>query len=944
MGNFFKNNMKKTLIALILLSTNFTFSQSVITGKVIDGEFNELLPFANVLLLTAEGENIDGTSTDFDGAFTFEVLKGTYILEFSFVGYDSKRITDVIVGQNEEYTLTATLLPASNSLEEVIVTTTAKNNTEASVLLIQKRAVNLIDGLSAQSIQKTGDSDLASAIKRIPGVSVQDGKFVYVRGLGDRYSKTLLGGLEVPGLDPDKNTLQLDIFPTNLLDNILISKSASADLNSDFTGGIVDVILKDFSVLPEYSFSIRGSYNPDMNLNDNFIGNENEAFNFLGFDNGYFDNPLSSKQEIPFPETFNIGQSVLTRFLTQKLESTMDASRFQSFLNYSIGATASNQYNLSDTKSIGYIASLSLKRDYEYYESFFNGTVEKENINKPLEPYSEQVGEFGQVKNLGSALLGISLKTTNSKYKLNLLAIKSGESGAIKGNYKEFIENPYNGDASILTYTDRNILSLPFSSQHIFNGGNSSLDIKIAPSIARVYDKDFKKTVFEIAPNGNKLISPNTTQNPTRLWRSLKEDVISSKIQYNLDLKGEKIQGKIKFGSSFTYKQRDFETDDYRIAYRGLSSVLGGDANNILAPNFIYDLDTNQGSYIKGDFQRTNQYESSGQTFAGYISSELILSDKWKSTIGLRFENYLVKYTGENIEAIKFNNEKLIDTKDLYPSLNVIRTINDDRNLRISYSKTTARPTFKEISAAQIYDPITERYFVGNPDVNPTYINNFDLRYESYSDGNQIFAISTFYKQFIDPIEITAFDANQPSVFIVRNNEEASVYGIELEYRKDILNNDNHKLSLNLNTSVIQSIQTMSDAEYQGRLISNPDKEIDDSRELQGQSPYLINLGLVYNLFEKNIEIGSYYNVQGKTLEVVGIGNLPDVYTLPFHNLSLNISKSFGKNLDQSLTFKAENLLNSKRESEYDYYNIETSPFSIYNPGQSFSLGYSIKF
>ena len=944
MGNFFKNNMKKTLIALILLSTNFTFSQSVITGKVIDGEFNELLPFANVLLLTAEGENIDGTSTDFDGAFTFEVLKGTYILEFSFVGYDTKRITDVVIGQNEELILNTTLLPASNSLDEVIVTTTAKNNTEASVLLIQKRAVNLIDGLSAQSIQKTGDSDLASAIKRIPGVSVQDGKFVYVRGLGDRYSKTLLGGLEVPGLDPDKNTLQLDIFPTNLLDNILISKSASADLNSDFTGGIVDVILKDFSVLPEYSFSIRGSYNPDMNLNDNFIGNENEAFNFLGFDNGYFDNPLSSKQEIPFPETFNIGQSVLTRFLTQKLESTMDASRFQSFLNYSIGATASNQYNLSDTKSIGYIASLSLKRDYEYYESFFNGTVEKENINKPLEPYSEQVGEFGQVKNLGSALLGISVKTTNSKYKLNLLAIKSGESGAIKGNYKEFIENPYNGDASILTYTDRNILSLPFSSQHIFNGGNSSLDIKIAPSIARVYDKDFKKTVFEIAPNGNKLISPNTTQNPTRLWRSLKEDVISSKIQYNLDLKGEKIQGKIKFGSSFTYKQRDFETDDYRIAYRGLSSVLGGDANNILAPNFIYDLDTNQGSYIKGDFQRTNQYESSGQTFAGYISSELILSDKWKSTIGLRFENYLVKYTGENIEAIKFNNEKLIDTKDLYPSLNVIRTINDDRNLRISYSKTTARPTFKEISAAQIYDPITERYFVGNPDVNPTYINNFDLRYESYSDGNQIFAISTFYKQFIDPIEITAFDANQPSVFIVRNNEEASVYGIELEYRKDILNNDNHKLSLNLNTSVIQSIQTMSDAEYQGRLISNPDKEIDDSRELQGQSPYLINLGLVYNLFEKNIEIGSYYNVQGKTLEVVGIGNLPDVYTLPFHNLNLNISKSFGKNLDQSLTFKAENLLNSKRESEYDYYNIETSPFSIYNPGQSFSLGYSIKF
>ena len=248
--------MKRTLILLILIPLNYVFSQSVITGKVIDGEFNDFLPFANIVLQSNEGEFIDGTSTDFEGSYTINVVAGTYILEFSFVGYDTKRITDVVVGQNEEFILNTTLLPASNSLDEVIVTTTAKNNTEASVLLIQKRAVNLIDGLSAQSIQKTGDSDLASAIKRIPGVSVQDGKFVYVRGLGDRYSKTLLGGLEVPGLDPDKNTLQLDIFPTNLLDNILINKSASADLNSDFTGGVVDVILKDFSDIVVYSDKI----------------------------------------------------------------------------------------------------------------------------------------------------------------------------------------------------------------------------------------------------------------------------------------------------------------------------------------------------------------------------------------------------------------------------------------------------------------------------------------------------------------------------------------------------------------------------------------------------------------------------------------------------------------------------------------------------------------
>ena len=941
--------MKKTLIASFLLFTNFILSQSIISGQVIDGEFNDPLPFANVLITLSDGSNIGGTSTDFDGSYIFEVQPGIYFLEFSFVGYDTKKITEINVGENEEVIVNSILLPASNALEEVIVTTTARQNTEAAVLSIQKRAINLIDGLSAQAIKKTGDSDLASAIKRVPGVSIQDGKFVYVRGLGDRYSKTLLGGLEVPGLDPDKNTLQLDIFPTNLLDNILISKSASAELNADFTGGIVDILLKDFSALPEYSFSVSGSFNPEMNFNSNFIGNEKSAFNSLGFDNGYFDRPLASSQPIPDVETFNLSQTTLTMFLTNMFQKTMSVSRFDSFLDFSIGATASNQYNISNEKTIGFIAALGYKRDYEYYEDFFNGTVEKENINRPLEPYGEQRGELGTVQNLASSLLGVSYKTRNSKYKLNLLALNSGESTAIKGIYKEFIENPYVGQADILTYTERNILSIPFSSLHTFNNGNTNLEIKISPSIARVYDKDFKKTIFEENPTGLQ-IAPNTTQNPSRLWRDLEEDALSSNIMLSFDLNSKKIDGKIKIGGAYTIKERIYRTNNYEINYRvnPFSTVgtlpLGGNANNLLNSTFLYDINTNEGSYIKGSYQRTNQFDSEGKTMAGFLSAELIFSEKWKSTFGLRFEEYTIRYTGEDIEGIKFNNQLLVDSSDFYPSINLIRTINEDINLRLSYSKSTARPSFKEASAAQIFDPITERYFLGNPNLKPAIINNFDLRYESYGDGNQIFAISGFYKIFNDPIEIGANDANQPKIFIARNNKEASVIGAEIELRKDIINTTKNKFSINLNASVISSDLTMSEAEFTGRVISNPDKEIESSRELQGQSPYLINSGIIYNSFENNVEIGAYYNVQGKTLEVVGIGNLPDVYTLPYHNLNLNISKSFGKNLDQSLTFKAENLLNSKRESEYDYYNIETSPFSIYNPGQSFSLGYSIKF
>ena len=220
-----------------IASLQIALAQSVVSGVVIDGDFNEPLAFANVIIREqGTAETVAGAITDFEGRYVLTIERaGTYEVEFSYLGYETKIVSDVVVGISGESEISIVLNPVANALEEVVVTTSARKNSEASVLAIQKGAVTLLDGLSDQTIRKSGDGNVASAIKRIPGVSVQGGKFVYVRGLGDRYSKTLLGGLEVPGLDPDRNTLQLDIFPTNLLDNILVSKSASADQGADFT-------------------------------------------------------------------------------------------------------------------------------------------------------------------------------------------------------------------------------------------------------------------------------------------------------------------------------------------------------------------------------------------------------------------------------------------------------------------------------------------------------------------------------------------------------------------------------------------------------------------------------------------------------------------------------------------------------------------------------------
>ena len=842
---------------------------------------------------------------------------------------------------NDETEINIVLNPAANALEEVVVTTTVRKNNEASVLAIQKGAVTLLDGLSAQTIRKSGDGNVAAAIKRVPGVSVQGGKFVYVRGLGDRYSKTLLGGLEVPGLDPDRNTLQLDIFPTNLLDNILVSKSASADQGADFTGGIVDVILRDFSTLPEYNVSVSTGYNSITSL-QNAPTLPDYSLNSLFFDSGNNDLPFYSKTAIPLPDTFmSITDEQTLISSTNALTKQLSVNRENNLLDFSIGLTASNQYRVSEKSSIGYIASIGYKYDSDYYERIFNSTVSKEPFG--LELYNSQEGELGSIQAIANGLFGLSFKTAKTKHRALVLVIQSGESNAIDGVLQDYLENPYVGLANIMTHTERTIMSFPVSGEYEL-GSKFSVDWKIAPSIVSVQDLDFRKTVFNQLSNGTLLIDNSATAFPERLWRSLDETGLSGKFNLEYDFKLGDFDSKLKAGGAYLFKSREFATDRFQIGYKGPSSELGGEYDNILNPNFIWNSNKDKGSYLLGEFQPTDQYASTGETIGAYFSAELKLSEKLKSVFGLRYESYSTTYTGQNIEREIFNEAEFINVADIYPSANLIYSFSESTNLRASYSKTTARPSFKENSAAQIYDPITERFFLGNTDLVPTYIDNMDLRWERFGEGNQITALSLFYKRFTDPIEIFYYSITAPNVLVGRNNDEAVVYGAEFEFRNNLIENELERLSINLNASFIVSELNMSDQEYEGRKVNELDREIDRVRQLQGQSPYLINAGLSYNLFDKDLEAGAYYNVQGRALQVIGIGQFPDVYTEPFHSLNVNVSKRFGEKKNTTVSLKVDNLLNDVIESRFDYFGNTEFLFSSLKPGVNTTLGVSFKF
>ena len=950
--------MKKIQCVISLLIFCLTISlvsaqTGTVVGNVIDGDYNnEPLAFANILV---KGTTT-GTTSDFDGKYQLELEEGTYTLVFSFVGYGTKEISDVVINANQVVDLDVTL--ATNALDQVVVTTSIKRNTESAVLDLQKKSVTLLDGLSAQSIKKTGAGDIAAAVKSVPGVSVQGGKYVYVRGLGDRYTKSILNGVDIPGLDPDRNTIPMDIFPTNIIDNVIVLKSASAEYPADFTGGIVNVVTKDFPTKAEASISVGAAYNPDMHFNDEYLSYEGSNSDFLGYDNGTRNRPINRYQ--PIPGTFD--NKILLHSLTRRFESQLGADIENSGMNYDFGFTLGNQYGSRENK-FGYQASLSYKNKTTFYGDRFDGTYSRDPNNTSVNDLvidRTVEGSSGVNEVLLNGLVGLTYKTDKSKYKLTGLHIQNGESTA--GKYGLVISEAGAGSGLLdatgdeLLYTERSITNMSITGDHSLDTNSDwKLDWVFSPSFSRVLDKDHRTTALRIVENGATFqyeIDPSSVGNPTRIWRNLSEESWVGNVNFSKKYELFGRPAKVKFGGGYAFKYRDFNTDQY-IFETTSPIVQNGDVNTILADENLWTPATDEGTFLDSNniFQPENSYEGESNVASTYISNEFNASEKLKVVLGLRTEQFLLYYTGvKDDEAVK--GEKTIDEFDFFPSANLIFAVTDDSNIRGSYSRTTARPSFKEASTAQIFDPITNRFFIGGLDnktydpVRPTYVNNFDLRYELFRKRGQMIAVSGFYKDFTDPIELTFFP-QAPRQLTVANLGNAEVIGAELEFRQNLgfIASYFENFRFNANVSIIDSKLQMTDEEYNRRLDNARDGEsIEDTRDLQGQSPYLINAGLDYSLDDDAFRAGLFYNVQGKTLEVVGTGIVPDVYTKPFHSLNFTLNKAFGENKRSAIDLKISNVLGSERESVYESFGTNDETFKLRDPGREFSLGYTYKF
>ncbi|WP_093368459.1 TonB-dependent receptor [Psychroflexus sediminis] len=919
-----------------------------IEGKILDGELDDVLPFANVTIV---GTN-KGSTSDFDGLYSIAVEPGTYTLSFSFVGYQTKEITEVVVKENETTRLDVTLKSAADNLQEVIVTTTARRNTEASVLNLQRKSVKVSDGMSLEGIRRTGANNVASAVKNIPGVSVQGGKYVFVRGLGDRYTKSILNGMDIPGLDPDRNTLQMDVIPSSIIENIIVSKTATADMPADFTGGVIDIVTKDFPSRETYSVSAGGSYNFNMHFNSDYLQGNTSPTDFLGIDNGDRDLPISETLDIPAPVGNGLNDDgVSVTDITNSFDKKLAADRTTSPANFNLSFSAGNSYEVGEKNNkLGYLANVSYRNTTEYFEqleqNFFFKPISLSETE--LTPNRTQTGDVGINNVLISGLAGLSYKTEKSKYSFNVLHLQNGISRAGKFRTFTFIQDDIEVVRDNIEYTEKSITNFNLSGSHVNEDASWEIEWALSPSISNINDKDVRVTPFEVIGEDQFSIRPSTAGAPQRLWRDLEEINLTGKLDLT---KKHELFGRsanLKFGTGYTFKERDFRINNYNILVKGSTVIpIEGDADRLLLPENIWVPETNSGTYIQGNFEPANNFESYSTVASAYVSEEFKISEKLKSVLGLRFENYQLNYTGVNNQGtIDLDDEQILDEADFFPSANLIYALNDQTNLRASYYETTARPSFKEASIAQIFDPLSDITFIGNINIQPSYINNYDLRYERYGDNGQLFAVSAFYKSFNDPIELVAFP-EAPNNLQPQNVNSADVYGVEMEIRKNFgfIAEDLRKFSVNANVSIIESVVQMSEQEFESRqLAAREGQTIDDERDLQGQSPYLINVGLRYDDDEKGWQGGLFYNVQGETLEVVGIRNVPDAFTQPFHNMSFRLSKSFGEEKQSTVNFGFSNILNDVIETNYNSFQAESRIYSRRDPGQQVSLGYSYSF
>ena len=911
--------IKISLFTILLFVFVFnTDAQTSIQGIVKDTETGESIIGCNVIL---QGTTL-GALTGMNGEYVIKnIPKGTYNIVFSFISYE-KQIKKLIVTNEISTSINIELKPSSTLIKDVVVVGTRRTDTEIALLMSNKMSSLTVNGISSQQIAKSQDKDASEVIRRIPGVTIREGKFVIVRGLTERYNSVWLNGSTTPSSESDVRAFSFDIIPSGQIDNILIYKSPAPELPADFAGAMINIKTRSLVDKNSIAFSYSYGYHQGTTGKD-FYTYQGGKTDWLGFDNGtrgvpgivppteeykkLFDQTNADKinQINSISKSFNTIMTPMKKIASPDADFQLSMNKRFTLGKFSIGSISSLGYNSTNTNEKSFRAAYVVYPDtsYRYTQNSYMSRVR-------VSALSNWVFIFGNNQK-------IEFRNLFNNYGMSKTVLKQGADFYYGANERSYE----------LSYESRTTYSGQLAGTHSLNNEKSKLDWVIGYSYANKNQPDIRKvkTTLGFDSDPGSMYSMNLTGQVVvdalgRMTLYNEENIKNGGVNLTQKFRIGDFKPELKTGLYAEKKSRNFSSRVfgymkgpnsplYNIEVKSYNDSAAFSENMFNSINDVFQkkIDYKTGMVLADATDKADSYAAENNLIAGYLGANMPFT-KWLNVyLGARIEkNKQTIYSFKRDGASSTPDEKNIDTLNIFPSVNTTLNLTDKILFRIAGGRTINRPEFREISPFVFFSFEDNTTIYGNPKLKNCYITNADARFEWYPTADEIVSLGVFYKDFKNPIESRVLYTGSGWNYTFDNAEKAKSYGVEFDARKRLHELENSgalsflsNLTFVVNASIIKS-----------EINVNSPTERTGVRELQGQSPYIINLGAYYNDSKSRFMASLMYNEAGKRLSLVGDPTIPHVYEMPFHSLDFTLEKGITK--WASLKLGIKNLLDDE--------------------------------
>ncbi len=885
---------------LFLLSLN-VFSQTASPKGSISGKISQLTTGETLAGATVIIENTTtGAASDTAGNYFIKnIVPGTYTLVCKSYGYEIKKINGVVVKSGSNTVMNFSMEePRTNVVKGTTITGEKKKETEKAVINDVKKSNNVVVAISGEQMQKSQDKDASEVIKRVPGVTVVDNRFIMVRGLSDRYNDVFINDVGTPSSETDKKSFSFDVLPTVYIERILIFKTPSPELPGDFAGGMVKIYTKSTMPKSKLTLSISGNFREGSTFKTFYNSINKSSTDFLGFDNGSRNIPTGSILEHEAIERKSDAKLFANTWGVQKQTSPLD---------FKFGAAYANEIKFKDHK----LVSVSILNYSNSYTSF--------NIRRrDIDPDKDVIDTQSTLNVRLSAMQNFNFVINdNNKIALKLFYNQMGRTQTTIRN--SILKEGPNERSYAMGYQSRGIFSSQLNGEHKNKKENLSYTWALGYSYNNKNEPDLKRIKYTKQQDDPDSLYyagiPSGSASPeygVRFYAKLFENIYSFSHQVNYIKSILKHDVIFSAGNYIEYKNRTY---DARLLGYTINPSFAAFAlkrtpvDRIFSPENISNPD---GFSIDEITEPNYHYTGSNKLLASFLMANIPFTSKLKLVGGVRHE-YNIQTLNSYLDQTPISPE--IITNYFLPSANLSYNFSEKKLLRAAYGETLNRPEFREWSPFKFYDfdygsdvygSLFKTVLPGSGEVLKTAeIKSYDLRYEYYPSSSEYIHIGLFYKNFKNPIEQYILpSANR--IFTYSNAGSAFTRGIEFDVRKSLAFIDTMfhtkgfgNFALLFNTSLIQS-----EIQYNysfGEALKRP---------LQGQSPYVLNTGIYYQNDSLGLMFSVLFNVIGPRIFLVGSQDYPSWGELPRQLLDLSVTKKI--NTHFNATFACQDLLNQR--------------------------------